>query len=156
MSSPSPVFPAVTPARSEGAALWLLIAIALAASFWVTQDLLTWFLELFWVVIALPFLLVFWKRLPLTRLLCWLLAIHALVLIHGGTHTYAEAPLGFALRDVFGFERNPWDRVGHFMQGFEPAILARELLLRFSPLERSKLLVYVILSICLLIQRWNF
>ncbi|MDR3324241.1 MAG: DUF2238 domain-containing protein, partial [Zoogloeaceae bacterium] len=74
---------------------------------------------------------------------------HALVLIYGGTYTYAEAPLGFWLRDFFGFERNPWDRVGHLMQGFEPAILARELLLRFTPLKRGKLLIYLILAICL-------
>ena len=129
--------------------MWLLVAAALCGSLWVTDDRLTWMLEVFWIVLALPALALVWQRLPLTRLLCWLLAIHALVLIHGGTHTYAEAPLGFWLQDSFGFERNPWDRVGHLMQGIEPAILARELLLRFSPLKRGRLLTYLILTICL-------
>lgn len=80
---------------------------------------------------------------------CWLLAAHALVLIHGGAYTYAETPLGFWLRDAFHFERNPWDRVGHFMQGFVPAILARELLLRLTPLRRGGWLVYLVLAACL-------
>ena len=137
------------PARLEGAALWTIVALLLCRSFLVTHDRLTWILEVFWIVAALPALAVSWRLLPLSRLLCWLLAIHALVLIPGGTYTYAETPAGFWLKDAFDCARNPWDRVGHFFQGFVPAILARELLLRFSPLERSKLLVYVILSICL-------
>jgi putative membrane protein len=149
MTATPPDFYINTPTRLERRALWLVVALMLCGSFLITADYLTWFLELFWVVIALPLLPFLWKRLPLSQLLCWLLAIHALVLIHGGTHTYAQAPLGFALKDVFGFERNPWDRVGHFMQGFEPAILAREMLLRFSPLKRGKLLIYLVLAICL-------
>ncbi|MDR0672226.1 MAG: DUF2238 domain-containing protein [Zoogloeaceae bacterium] len=138
-----------TPSRLEGAALWLIVAFFLCRSFLVTADRLTWMLEVFWIVAALPVLALSWRRLTLTRLLCGLLFIHALVLIHGGAYTYAEAPAGFWLKDLFGFERNPWDRVGHFLQGFEPAILSRELFLRFSPLARGKLLVYVILSSCL-------
>ncbi|MDR3054080.1 MAG: DUF2238 domain-containing protein [Zoogloeaceae bacterium] len=149
MPASSALSPIQTPTRQEGVALWLLVAAALCGSLWVTDDRLTWMLEVFWIVLALPALALVWQRLPLTRLLCWLLAIHALVLIHGGTHTYAEAPLGFWLQDSFGFERNPWDRVGHLMQGIEPAILARELLLRFSPLKRGRLLTYLILTICL-------
>jgi putative membrane protein len=138
-----------TPARSESAALWTIAALYLGYSFLVTPDRVTWAMEVCWVVAALPALVIFWRRLPLTRLAYWLLFFHALVLIQGGTYTYAEAPLGFWLKDLFDFARNPWDRIGHFMQGFEPAILARELLLRFSPLKRGKLLVYIVLSICL-------
>jgi putative membrane protein len=87
-------------------------------------------------------------------LLCWLLVAHALVLIHGGAYTYAETPLGFRLRDLFealglDVERNPWDRVGHLMQGFVPAILARELLLRLTPLRRGGWLIYLVLAACL-------
>jgi putative membrane protein len=149
MTDVRPVFYINTPTRLERRGLWLLVALMLCGSFSVAKDYLTWFLELFWVVIALPLLPFLWKRLPLSQLLCWLLAIHALILIHGGTHTYAQAPLGFALRDILDLERNPWDRVGHFMQGFEPAILARELLLRFSPLRRGKLLIYLVLAVCL-------
>ena len=138
-----------TPTRLEGTLLWLVSACALGASFMMTSDRPTWVLEVFWVLFALPVLALLWRRLPLTRLLCWLLFIHSLVLIYGGTYTYAEAPLGYWLKDAFDLARNPWDRVGHFMQGFEPAILMRELLLRFSPLRKGGLLVFVILSICL-------
>ena len=79
---------------------------------------------------------------------------HALVLIHGGAYTYAETPAGFWLRDMavgagLEVERNPWDRVGHWMQGFAPAILARELLLRLTPLRRGGWLVYLVLAACL-------
>jgi putative membrane protein len=149
MTPSSPVFYIDTPTRLERRALWLIVAAMLCGSLWMTDDYLTWLLEVFWVVLALPALPLIWKRLPLTQILCWLLAIHALILIHGGTHTYAEAPLGFTLKDLFGFERNPWDRIGHLMQGFEPAILAREMLLRFTPLRRGKLLIYLVLAICL-------
>jgi putative membrane protein len=102
----------------------------------------------------MPIIALNWRRFPLTRLLCWLLVAHALVLIHGGAYTYAETPLGFWLRDAFaalGLEvtRNPWDRVGHLMQGFVPAILARELLLRCTPLRRGGWLVYLVLAACL-------
>ena len=93
--------------------------------------------------------------------------LHALVLIHGGTYTYAQAPLGFWLRDALDaiglpIQRNPWDRIGHFMQGFVPAILARELLLRLTPLRRGGWLVYLVLASCLsfsaffeLIEWWS-
>jgi putative membrane protein len=71
--------PIQTPTRLEGTALWLLVAVALCGSLWVTDDRLTWIMEVFWIVLALPTLALVWRRLPLTRLLCWLLAIHALV-----------------------------------------------------------------------------
>lgn len=139
---------AIPPSRAER---WLLaggIVIALAWSLLVARDQLTWLLEVVWVIAALPLIAWRWRGFPLTRLLCWLLALHALVLIHGGTYTYAQTPLGFWLRDMFGFERNPWDRVGHLMQGFVPAILARELLLRCTPLRRGGWLVYLVLTAC--------
>jgi putative membrane protein len=102
-----------------------------------------------WVIVAIPIIALNWRRFPLTRLLCWLLVAHALVLIYGGAYTYAETPLGFSLRDTLGFARNPWDRIGHLMQGFVPAILARELLLRRTPLRRGGWLVYLVLAACL-------
>ncbi|MDR1368307.1 MAG: DUF2238 domain-containing protein [Candidatus Accumulibacter sp.] len=149
MTIAHPIPSVQTPNRREGAFLWLVVAVSLIHSFFIARDRLTWGFEVFWVALALPGLACCQKRLPLSRLLCWLLAIHALVLIHGGAYTYAETPLGFYLRDAFSFSRNPWDRVGHFVQGFEPAILSRELLLRFTPLKRGNLLIYIILSICL-------
>ncbi|TWH99462.1 putative membrane protein [Luteimonas cucumeris] len=140
---------AMPPSRGECILLLALVGGALVASGIAPRDRLTWFMEVVWVIVALPLICWCWPRFPLTRLLCWLLAAHALVLIHGGAHTYAETPLGFWLRDTFGFQRNPWDRVGHFMQGFVPAILARELLLRLTPLKRGGWLVYLVLAACL-------
>lgn len=140
---------ATPPTRHER---WLLLALAigaLAVSGIAPKDRLTWFLETIWVTAAIPLIAWNWRRFPLTRLLCWLLLAHALVLVYGGAYTYAETPAGFWLRDVFGFERNPWDRIGHWMQGFVPAILARELLLRRTPLRRGGWLVYLVLAAAL-------
>lgn len=142
------------PARTERWLLLGLAVLALAVSGIDPKDRLTWLLEVIWVIAALPILALTWARFPLTRLLCWLLLAHALVLIHGGAYTYAQTPLGFWLRDTFaalGFEivRNPWDRLGHLMQGFVPAILARELLLRLTPLRRGGWLVYLVLAAAL-------
>ena len=130
----------------------LLLAITIAAlvvSGIAPKDRLTWLLEVVWVIVAIPIIVLNWRRFPLTRLLCWLMVAHALVLIHGGAYTYAETPIGFWLRDTFDFERNPWDRVGHLMQGFVPAILARELFLRCTPLRRGGWLLYLVLAACL-------
>ena len=137
------------PTRAEA---WLLAGItvlALVASFFIAKDRLTWLLEVIWAMVGLALISWRWSRFPLTRLLCWLLVLHALVLIHGGAHTYALTPGGFWLQDLLGTERNPWDRLGHWMQGFVPAILARELLLRLTPLRRGGWLVYLVLAACL-------
>lgn len=131
---------------------WLLAGatvLALAASFAIAGDRLTWLLETVWAMAGLALVAWKWRRFPLTRLLCWLLFLHALVLVHGGAHTYAQAPLGFWLQDLLGTVRNPWDRLGHWMQGFVPAILARELLLRLTPLRRGGWLVYLVLAAAL-------
>jgi putative membrane protein len=82
-------------------------------------------------------------------LLCCLLALHAFVLILGGHYTYARTPLGDWLRDLFGLSRNPYDRIGHFVQGFVPAILVRELLVRLSPLRGSRWLAPLVVCACL-------
>ena len=137
------------PSRIEAWTLASAVLLALAASFWIAHDRLTWLLETVWVLLALPFIAMKWKSFPLTRLLCWLLAAHALVLIHGGAYTYAQTPAGFWLQDLLHTARNPWDRVGHWMQGFVPAILARELLLRLTPLRRGGWLAYLVLAACL-------
>ena len=145
---------ATPPSRGEARLLLAGIALALVVSGVVARDRVTWLMEVAWVIAALPLLAWQWRRFPLTRLLCWLLSAHALVLIHGGTYTYAQTPLGFWLRDAanaIGLEvaRNPWDRVGHFMQGFVPAVLARELLLRCTPLGRGAWLNYLVLAAAL-------
>ena len=150
------------PGRSERRLLVALVAAALLLSFAVARDRLTWLLETVWIMAALPLIAWKWPRFPLTRLLCWLLAAHALVLIHGGAYTYAQTPAGFWLQDLLHTARNPWDRVGHWMQGFVPAILARELLLRLTPLRRGGWLAYLVLAACLsfsalfeLIEWWS-
>mgnify|MGYP006365337249 FL=1 len=140
---------ATPPAPIERKLLLAIAIIALAFSGIAPKDRLTWLLEVVWVIVAIPIIVLNWRRFPLTRLLCWLMVAHALVLIHGGAYTYAETPIGFWLRDTFGFERNPWDRVGHLMQGFVPAILARELMLRCTPLRRGGWLFYLVLAACL-------
>ena len=142
------------PTRAEGWALAGLVGLALLVSAIAPKDRMTWIMEVVWVVIGLPFIAWRWRAFPLTLLLSTLLALHALVLIHGGAYTYSETPLGFWLRDAFrgmGFDvvRNPWDRVGHFMQGFVPALLARELLLRCTPLRPGAWLAYLCVAAAL-------
>jgi putative membrane protein len=158
---------ATPPSPFERKLLLFVVIAALIVSGIAPKDRLTWMLEVVWVIVAIPIIVLNWRRFPLTRLLCWLLVAHALVLIHGGAYTYAETPIGFWLRDTgiaLGLEiqRNPWDRVGHLMQGFVPAILARELLLRRTPLRRGGWLFYLVLAVCLsfsaffeLIEWWS-
>ncbi|NEA66975.1 DUF2238 domain-containing protein [Streptomyces sp. SID12488] len=126
-----------------------LVAVALAVSVWQPHDLMTWFLETVWILIGLPVLVLTWRRFPLTNLLCCLLALHALVLMVGGHYTYAQVPLGDWARDTFGLDRNPYDRLGHLMQGFVPAVLVRELLSRTSPLRGSRWLAPLTVCACL-------
>jgi putative membrane protein len=112
-------------------------------------DRLTWFLEVFWVILGIPLVLLTWRRFPFTTLLCWLLTAHALILIVGGYYTYARTPVGYWLQDLFNLSRNPYDRVGHFAQGFIPAILVREILVRRSPLRGSRWLAPLVACACL-------
>ncbi|MCU7810661.1 MAG: DUF2238 domain-containing protein, partial [Candidatus Thiodiazotropha sp. (ex Notomyrtea botanica)] len=112
-------------------------------------DRYTWLLETAPVMIGLVLLAVTWRHFPLTLLLCRLLAFHAVILMIGGFYTYAEVPLFNWLQEVFDLSRNHYDRVGHFVQGFVPAILAREILLRRSPLQTGRWLFFLCLSICL-------
>jgi len=139
--------------RSERDRLGLgLVALVLAVLVWSgirPHDRFTWFMEVFPVLLGLPVLLATHRRFPLTPLLLILLAIHACILMLGGKYTYAEVPLGNWVRDAFGLARNHYDRVGHFAQGFVPAILAREILWRRSPLRGSRWLPFVVVSICL-------
>jgi putative membrane protein len=128
--------------------LLLVVIVALVWSGIGPYDRLTWFLEVLPVLIAIPLLLLSAHRMPLTPLAYALIAVHALILMYGGHYTYALTPFGDWLRDAFGFSRNHYDRIGHLMQGFGPAIIARELLLRTSPLRPGKwLFALVTLSI---------
>ena len=126
-----------------------IVVAALVASGLRPYDRLTWLLEVFWVILAIPLILLTWRRFPLTTLLCALLAGHALILIIGGHYTYARTPVGNWLRDTLDLSRNPYDRIGHFVQGFVPAILVRELLVRLSPLRGSRWLGPLVVCACL-------
>lgn len=134
---------------------WALVAVvvvALAASGIAPHDRLTWWMEVLPVLIALPLLLATHRRFPLTRLVLALIAVHALVLILGAAYTYARVPLGFWLQETFALARNPYDRIGHFVQGFVPAMVARELLLRLQVLRRPRWLFFLVCCICLAIS----
>ncbi|MDD2832664.1 MAG: DUF2238 domain-containing protein [Methylotenera sp.] len=113
------------------------------------HDYFTWFLEVFPVLIVLPLLVTTYKKFPLTRLVYGLILLHAIILLVGGHYTYAEMPLFSWLRDYYGLDRNYYDRLGHVAQGFIPAIVAREILLRKSPLRQGKWLFFIVGSICL-------
>jgi putative membrane protein len=115
-------------------------------------DRLTWLLENVPVMLAVPILVATRRRFPLTPLAYRLIAIHALILMVGGYYTYAEVPAGDWVRDALGLARNPYDRLGHFAQGFVPAILAREILLRTTRLERGGMLTFLTVCVCLAIS----
>ena len=113
------------------------------------HDRFTWLLEVSPVLIALPLLVVTYSRFRLTPLLYRLLFIHAVILMIGGHYTYSLTPIGFWMQRAFGFARNHYDRIGHLAQGFVPAILAREILVRRSPLVRGKWLFFLVTCVCL-------
>jgi putative membrane protein len=130
-------------------ATWLIIVIAFGI--WSAIDpidtRLTWFLETLPVLLALPILLFTYRRFPLTRLAYTLIAIHAVILMLGAHYSYAKVPLGFWMQDWFGWTRNNYDKIGHFMQGFGPAIYTREILARTSPLRRGKWLGFLSIAV---------
>jgi putative membrane protein len=116
------------------------------------RDRLTWFLEVAPVLIGLPLLLLTGRRFAFTPLGYGLMAVHGVILMVGGHYTYAEMPLFNWLRDVLELSRNHYDRVGHVAQGFIPAIVAREILLRTSPLEPGRWLFFLVTCVCLAIS----
>ena len=121
----------------------------LAISGFGPADRLTWVLEVLPVMIGAPLLAATYRRWPLTPLLYRLLFLHAVILMVGGHYTYAEVPVGFWVQDWFELSRNHYDRLGHLAQGFVPAILAREILSRWSPLTGSRWLPVLVVSVCL-------
>lgn len=129
-----------------------LLAATLAVLVWSginPHDRFTWLLEVLPFLIALPILIATAKRFPLTSLAYTLIALHATILMVGGHYTYAEVPLGSWMRDAFGFARNHYDRIGHFAQGFVPAIVAREILIRRGVVQRGGWLSFVVICFCL-------
>jgi len=134
---------------------WLLLGmlmLALILSALKPYDGLTWWLETFPVLLGLPIILLTCKKFPLTPLCYRLLSIHALILILGAHYTYARVPLGLWVQDWFDLSRNHYDRLGHLAQGFVPAILAREILIRRSALQAGKWLFFIVTCVCLAIS----
>jgi putative membrane protein len=135
---------------SEPAGLWGAVLLALLLSGISPEaDRYTWLLEAAPVMIGLILLALTWRSYPLTLLSYRLLSLHAVILMIGAYYTYAEVPLFNHLRDNLELSRNHYDRVGHFVQGFVPAILTREILLRSSPLTRGGWLGFLTISFCL-------
>jgi putative membrane protein len=134
---------------SVGAVSLLAVVAVLVWSGTAPADRFTWWLEVAPILIALPIFVATRRRFPLTPLLTVLLAVHAAILAVGGHWTYAEVPLGFWMERAFGFGRNHYDRIGHFAQGFVPAILAREVLVRRSALAGSRWLPFLVVCVCL-------
>lgn len=131
-----------------GVALILLLAV----SGWRPYDRATWLMEVAPVIIAMPVLAATRRRFPLTTLLYALIFVHALVLMMGGAYTYARVPLGFQLADWFNLERNPYDRIGHFFQGFVPALVSREILLRGGFVRGRRMLAFLVVCVVLAIS----
>ena len=141
----------ISPRREGGSTRWsltpfIVVVAALAVSGISPRDRGTWLMEVAPVIIVLPLLAATYRRFPLSDLLYVLIALHALVLILGGAYTYAQVPLGFWIQDWLGLARNPYDRIGHFMQGLVPALAAREILLRGRYVEGRRMCGF--LSVC--------
>jgi putative membrane protein len=115
-------------------------------------DSFTWFLEVVPALIALILIIATYRRFPLTPLLYWLILAHAVILMVGGHYTYAKVPLFDTLAGWFDWQRNHYDKLGHFAQGFVPAVAAREILLRRSPLGRGRWLFFLVVCVCLAIS----
>ncbi|MEK7616394.1 MAG: DUF2238 domain-containing protein [Patescibacteria group bacterium] len=131
----------------------LLITVVVLFYAWTlygTNDYFTWCLEIFPAVLGAIVLAITHRRFPLSNVSYTLLAIHAMILAYGGRYTYAEAPLGFWLSEIFGWTRNNYDKIGHLMQGFGPVIIAREVFLRLDVVKRpgwlNPILVLIILG----------
>jgi putative membrane protein len=135
----------------------LLVAAAVAVLIWsgiMPYDRATWVMEVAPVLIALPLLVATYARHRLTDLLYVLILLHAIVLMVGGAYTYARVPVGFDLQQWLGLSRNPYDKIGHFMQGFVPAMVAREVLLRGGHVAGRKMLAFVVICIVMAISAW--
>ncbi len=131
-------------------ALWLLTFFTVFIwSAVAPKDYFTWFLEVVPALIGGIFLLATYKTFKLTPIVYFFILLHSIVLMVGGHYTYAEVPLFDTIKDIFGSERNNYDKVGHFFQGFVPALLAREILIRKQIVNGNKWLIYIILAIIL-------
>ncbi len=130
----------------------LLIAVMLLISGYHPYDRTTWVLEVFPVFIALPVLAATYRNFPLTSLLYLFIFLHAMVLITGAAYTYARVPLGFQIADLLDLSRNPYDKIGHFFQGFVPALVAREIIIRQQIIHGARMRSFIVICVVLAIS----
>lgn len=134
--------------------LCIVVVVLLVATAINPYDRTTWFMEVAPVMIVAPLLVLTYRRFPLTSLLYMLIFFHAIILITGGAYTYARVPLGFWLQDLFSFSRNNYDRIGHFFQGFVPALATREILLRNRFVTNRHMAGLLSLCVAMAISAW--
>ncbi|WP_088279358.1 DUF2238 domain-containing protein [Ideonella sp. A 288] len=147
----------MSPESPSPRAPWLVLAsvatlVLLAVSGWQPYDRATWVMEVMPVAIALPVLWLTYGRVPLTTLLYVCIFVHATVLMLGGAYSYARVPLGFQLQDLLHLGRNPYDKIGHFFQGFVPALVAREILIRGHHVQGRRMLAFLVVCVVLAIS----
>jgi len=135
--------------KQENIVLLVIGTVGLLISAIRPYDWLTWWLEAIPAIAGAAILIAVHRRFRFTQLVYHLVLIHALILILGAHYSYARVPFGFWLQDLFDLSRNPYDRIGHFAQGFFPAIIVREVLLRSTPLRRGRWLFFLVVSVCL-------
>jgi putative membrane protein len=134
------------------AMLALLLIMAFSAIH--PYDRATWFMEVAPIFIAIPVIVATYRRFPLSTLLYVLIFFHALVLIAGGHYTYARVPLGFWMQDTLSLGRNPYDKIGHFMQGFVPFLVTREVLLRGGYLTSRRMVAFLSVCVVMAVSAW--
>jgi putative membrane protein len=131
-----------------------VLVIVLIASGIRPYDRATWIMEVLPVLIAFPILVLYYRRFPLTPMLYGLIFLHALILIGGGSYTYARVPAGFWVQDLFALARNPYDKLGHFWQGLVPALVAKEILLRGGYVSGRRMAAFLSVCVAMAISAW--
>jgi putative membrane protein len=132
---------------------WLIIFLSvLIWSGIEPKDYLTWVLEVSPALIGLVILALTFQRFPLTPLVYWMILVHSVILMIGGHYTYAEVPLFDDLAELLDQSRNDYDKLGHLAQGFVPALIARELLMRFNIVNGRRWIQFLVVCICLAIS----
>lgn len=134
---------------------WVYLLIFLAVTIWSAIDSfdpVLWVLEAGICVVGVAILIFTYKRFPLTGITYFFILLHAIVLLVGAHYSYAKVPLFDWLAQVFEMERNNYDKVGHFMQGFVPAFIAREIIVRLEIVKRKGWIIFLVICICLAIS----
>jgi len=138
--------------KSKHLALLAAVTVVFLWSLIGCHDIFTWFLEVLPIIIGIPALIWLYPRFRFTNLVYCLIVVHAAILMIGGHYTYSLMPVFEWLKHWLHLDRNYYDRLGHFAQGFVPAFMAREVLLRTTRLERGKMLSTLVFSVCMAIS----